>query len=118
MARATYGYYRSPGNKLIPEPTEQNILKEIRALRDEGYSFRDMAAILKERGIKTRDGYDWHYQRIEIVCNQKKIISPICFRPSNTVREYLVKFTRDGVSDVINKLVEKHIQRRKNNGTE
>jgi DNA invertase Pin-like site-specific DNA recombinase len=56
-----YGSKLGPdGVRLIPEPSEQKIVKLVRRLRDEGLSLRVIAAELDARGLRPRRGKRWY----------------------------------------------------------
>lgn len=56
-----FGFELAPdGVRLRPCPAEQEILAEIRALRDDGLSLRAVADALNARGALRRDGKRWH----------------------------------------------------------
>jgi len=114
MAKPPYGFHKNERGKIVPEPTEQQILARMRELRDAGKSYRDIEQILKEDNLCTPSGRYFHFQRIERLCKSRGIEAGICFRPKNIVREYLSGFTKDGITHLINHLVEKHMERKQN----
>ncbi len=60
-----YGYRLSGDGKHVePEPKEQAVLAEIRALRARRRSLREVAAALNERGCRTRRGSPWRQEYI------------------------------------------------------
>jgi DNA invertase Pin-like site-specific DNA recombinase len=60
-----YGYRLSGDGKHVePEPTEQVVLADIRALRARRRSLREVAAALNERGCRTRRGSPWRQEYI------------------------------------------------------
>ncbi len=55
-----YGYRLGTDKKsLIPIPNEQEIIKEIKNLREKGYSYEGIATTLNLREIRTKKGKEW-----------------------------------------------------------
>lgn len=55
-----YGY-RAEGGDLIPDETEQAVIIRVGALRDQGKSLREIAAVLDSEGVQPRTaGAKWH----------------------------------------------------------
>jgi site-specific DNA recombinase len=60
-----FGYsLHSDGIHLVEDPVEQAIIATVNDLRAEGYSLRQIAVNLEQRGI-TRNGQRWHPQTIK-----------------------------------------------------
>jgi len=58
--RVPYGYnLDADGRTLLPDPTEQGVLRRIRSLRSEGKSLRAIAALLDSEGIRSKSGGSW-----------------------------------------------------------
>lgn len=58
--RIPYGYrLAADGVRLEPEPAEQTVVGEIRALRASGLSLRAIGAALLARGLRPRTGASW-----------------------------------------------------------
>lgn len=61
-----YGYRLSADGKHVePEPKEQAVLAEIRALRARHRSLREIAAALNDRGQRTRRGTLWRHEFVK-----------------------------------------------------
>jgi site-specific DNA recombinase len=55
-----YGFdLGADGKKLVANPHEQAVIAEIQMLRAKGYTYRDIAAELEQRGIPTKKGNQW-----------------------------------------------------------
>ena len=59
-----YGYRLAEDGSLAEDATEQTIIALVKKLRDGGISYRQIAAELTERGLKSR-GKGWHPQTIK-----------------------------------------------------
>lgn len=57
-SRPVYGY-DIVGDRLIPNPKEQRIIKLMKELREQGFSYREIAEYLEEEGIPTKRGGRW-----------------------------------------------------------
>ncbi len=58
--RVPYGFTLSAdGETLAPVPSEQAVIAEMQALREQGLSLRAIAAHLEERGIRPKSGRNW-----------------------------------------------------------
>ncbi len=58
-----YGYEETDG-KLIPRADEQRVVQRISALKDRGYSSREIAETLNAEGTKPRRGKRWSHTQI------------------------------------------------------
>jgi hypothetical protein len=57
--------------KLIPKPEEFDAIKFTHALRQEGRSLREIAAILTHEGVATKMGNaKWHYNVVREILNR------------------------------------------------
>ncbi len=54
-----YGY-RAAGGELVEDDTEQDVLRDMRRLRQRGWSYRAIADDLNVAGVATRTGGAWH----------------------------------------------------------
>jgi DNA invertase Pin-like site-specific DNA recombinase len=61
------------GKRLEPDATEQEALKEIRRLRDEGASLRGIAMALNHRAYRTRRGTPWRLESVARVVKQRSL---------------------------------------------
>jgi site-specific DNA recombinase len=52
------------GKQLEPAPVEQRLLARIRALKAEGRTTREIAALLNAEGVTTRRGTSWRFQYV------------------------------------------------------
>src|ERR1700680_2534674 len=60
-----FGYQlAADGKHLEPEPAEQEVLDEIRRLRQSGHTLRGIAAALNHRGHRTRRGSAWRLEHV------------------------------------------------------
>lgn len=50
--------------ELAPNDAEQQVIGEIRAMRDAGKSYREIASYLNDQGIPTKHGKTWHAQTV------------------------------------------------------
>lgn len=57
--RPPYGM-RAVDGELRPDPAEQAVVERVRAMRAEGRSLREIAAVLDAEGVRTKDGRTWH----------------------------------------------------------
>ena len=62
-----YGQRRQ-GDRLVPNPAEQRIRRQILELRDSGASFRHIAGWLNEEGIAAKRGGSWSPMSVRSVC--------------------------------------------------
>ena len=58
------------GKHVEPEPVEQAVLSEIRALRQSGHTLRGIAAALNGRAFRTRRGSPWRLEHVARVLKQ------------------------------------------------
>src|SRR3984885_4607048 len=58
------------GQRLEPDPAEQQALAEIRRLRDDGATLRGIAATLNHRTLRTRRGTPWRLESVARVLKQ------------------------------------------------
>ena len=65
-----FGYVRV-GDALIPEPTEKAALDEAIRMDHDGASFREIGAMLTERGIMPHRGKAWHASSVSAVLRSK-----------------------------------------------
>jgi site-specific DNA recombinase len=70
---APYGWRAQKSNRHVPlsdklplveDPAEQAVLRQARALRDEGMSLREIATWLNAAGHETRKGTPWRFQYV------------------------------------------------------
>lgn len=59
-----FGFQLAEGNRIEPNPAEQDILSQIGALRLTGMSIRDIAKELNHRRIFNRNGNRWNHESI------------------------------------------------------
>ena len=65
VGNIAYGYRMSADGKHVElEPGEQAALAQIRRLRDEGRSLREIAAALNGQALRTRRGSGWRHDHI------------------------------------------------------
>jgi site-specific DNA recombinase len=63
-----YGFQRV-GERLIPDPKEQEIAIEVRQMRASGNSLREIAGRLNERGIPSKQGGSWYASTVASLVN-------------------------------------------------
>jgi len=59
-----YGFLNTGGGKLIEHEGEQAVLSKIKGLRSGGMSYRQIANVLAEQGIRSRAGKPFHHQSV------------------------------------------------------
>ena len=65
VGNLAYGYRSSADGKYVEaEPTEQAALAQIRGLRDQGRSLREIASALNRQALRTRRGSNWRHDHI------------------------------------------------------
>jgi len=65
VGNVAYGYRSSADGKYVePEPSEQAALAEIRSLRTQGRSLREIAATLNGQALHTRRGAPWRHDHV------------------------------------------------------
>lgn len=57
--KTPYGFDVDKDRKLIPNKTEQQVIRKIIALRSSGKSLREICKYLLDNGIKTKTGLSW-----------------------------------------------------------
>jgi site-specific DNA recombinase len=62
-----YGYLRS-GDRLFPDPAQQQAIKDIIELRESGCSLREVASWLDRKGIPAKKGGRWSAMSVRSVC--------------------------------------------------
>ena len=66
-----FGYRLSADRThLEPDPGEQAVLAEIRALRKNGHTLRGIAAALNRKALRTRRGSAWHLEHVARIVKQ------------------------------------------------
>ena len=66
-----YGYrLAEDGAHVEPEPSEQEVLAAIGALRGRHRSLREVAAALNDRGWRTRRGSKWRHEYVKNVIDK------------------------------------------------
>ena len=60
--------YRDQDGKLAPLDEEQLIVSEVREMRAQGRTFRDIAGNLNDRGIVGKRGGRYHASTIRAIC--------------------------------------------------
>jgi site-specific DNA recombinase len=64
--------YTQQGNRLIPDPAEQDAVVFIRTLHGEGLSLRKIGVELENRGIRTKAGnLHWHPQQVNAILRRE-----------------------------------------------
>lgn len=70
--RIPFGYSLAPnGTDLVPQPKEQQAIKLMQALREEGYSLRAIARALTDRGIHSKTRTAWTAEVIRGILRRK-----------------------------------------------
>lgn len=64
-AHAPYGESKDEGGRLIPNEAEQENVREVLKLRQQGRSIRAIVAEMNERGRTTRDGGKFHITTVQ-----------------------------------------------------
>lgn len=59
-----YGYSADATAKLVEHPEEQRVIREMKGLRGEGRTLREIADCLNADGFKTRRGTEWRFQYV------------------------------------------------------
>jgi DNA invertase Pin-like site-specific DNA recombinase len=62
--------YRAEAGELVADADEQAILARIRALRSEGRSLRDIAAVLTGEGYRPKRSATWHPGSLRLIVNR------------------------------------------------
>lgn len=76
--RLPYGYDLAPdGQKLLPNPQEQEGLRLILALKKSGKGRRRIAAVLSKRRIPTKTGTAWSPQAVGAILKREEKTRPI-----------------------------------------
>jgi site-specific DNA recombinase len=66
--RIPFGFrLEANGKTLVPEPEEQAAIRDMRTLRQNGGSYREIASALNERGIKSRQGGAWQHNSVRLI---------------------------------------------------
>ena len=85
-----YGYdLADNGTTLIPNAVEQAVLSEMRAMRADGTTLREIAYILTDRNVPTKTGKSalWTHSAIARILNRTQVATterPLCTRNSVT----------------------------------
>ena len=67
-----FGYrLGADGKHVEPDPAEQDVLHEIRCLRQSGHTIRGIAASLNRQELRTRRGSAWRLESVARIINQK-----------------------------------------------
>lgn len=65
---APFGFRRQGrGLPLVEDEAEQHTLRQIRQMRDEGRTLREIADALNEAGYLTRRGTPWKFQYVDSI---------------------------------------------------
>lgn len=85
--RPPFGW-RAEGKDLIPEPREQEAIRLVRQLADEGLSTRQIAARLEEAGHRPKVGEHWSSIQVLRIIRRMELLrrSGAPFAPGNTRR--------------------------------
>ena len=76
VGNVSYGYrLSSDGKHVEAEPSEQAALAQIRVLRGEGRSLREIAAALNGQALRTRRGSGWRHDHILRVLSSGSSVS-------------------------------------------
>ena len=59
-----FGFQLAEGNRIEINPIEQDILNQIKELRLQGMSIREIAKEMNDRGIFNRNGNKWNHESI------------------------------------------------------
>lgn len=87
---APYGYRHSHqlddnGRRVLePVPAEQEIIKQIIALRGAGHQIREIAALLNENGVAARRGGKWYSGLVSIILEREGAHQPKRFHRAPT----------------------------------
>lgn len=65
-----YGYQRV-GDQLVPDPQEQEVVRRMRELRDEGWSLGRIARAMNREEIPTKKGGKWAAETISYILRNK-----------------------------------------------
>lgn len=65
-----FGYHLGEDARLAPNPTEQKAMREIRDLRAQGLSLRDVAEAANRNGYRTRRGTGWRLESVVRILKQ------------------------------------------------
>jgi site-specific DNA recombinase len=66
VGKVRYGYsLGDDGKTLIPNEDEQFGIEIMKTLRDKGFSLRQIAEALNDRGIQTKEGRPWRHTAVE-----------------------------------------------------
>jgi DNA invertase Pin-like site-specific DNA recombinase len=70
--RIRFGYdLDADGIHMVPNPREQETIALMRAWRDEGKTYREMAKLIEEMGIRTKEGHrEWLPMTIQRILNR------------------------------------------------
>ncbi len=66
-----YGY-RLQGKKLVPQPTEQAVIKEIFKIRKRELSYQTIADYLNDHGIMSKMNRKWHAKTVMMIVRREK----------------------------------------------
>jgi site-specific DNA recombinase len=79
--RIPYGYKvgpriaQNPGGRayrqLLPNPQEQNVIKQAYELHKEGLSLREVASVLEDRGVRSRNGKTLHPMQVKRLLDRR-----------------------------------------------
>jgi len=69
--KVPFGFEVDADGNLQPEPREQQILRDIRALRRDGMTLADIAEELNRREVERRNGNEWHQPALSRVLNSE-----------------------------------------------
>jgi DNA invertase Pin-like site-specific DNA recombinase len=69
-----YGYLRDTKDpkQMNPYEPEQEVIRLMFILKGNGESLRGIARILTERGIKTKEGNEWHHNQVKRILEREK----------------------------------------------
>jgi site-specific DNA recombinase len=71
---APYGYMLAGGGRLIPDPHEQSVLKEIATLTAAGFSLRRISLALAGRGIVARSGRPFAASTLGVIVHKRAVM--------------------------------------------
>ena len=67
-----YGYRKTPGGELEPDPDTAPIIRRIFQLREKGETLASIASVLNEAGVPTKQGGDWYASTVSYVLGNPK----------------------------------------------
>lgn len=71
-----YGYFADKDKRLHFEPKEQQVIKQMRAMVNNGMNYQSIAKQLNEQGIKTKKGKKWYGNVIKAIVT-RPVYKPI-----------------------------------------